>query len=135
MRVPVDVELGDRRDVARPHGAAHEHDLAEPGDDPRLLDEGEGDVGQRPQGGDGHGFVGAVNVGDQRIDRVLTRQRHRRHRQLGALQAVGAVHGHAGAADKLANAPRVGRRQFERHIARHRGDGTHVELGRSEGQE
>jgi hypothetical protein len=54
LGVGADVELRDRGPVARPVGAAHEHDLPHAVDDPRLGARRQGDVGQRPGRHEGH---------------------------------------------------------------------------------
>ena len=146
----IDIELGRRRDVADLEiGAAHHDDPAEALGNGRLLDEGHGNIGERPQGAQRDlAFRRRHHRVDDEIDAVLCGERRGRLGQcvsvepgasmdmLGCAQrthhrphATGEDR-HVRAAGKLDNAPRILLGQRQRHIAGDRNDAENVEVVR-----
>ena len=78
--IDMDVEFGRGRHIADLEtGAAHDDELADPGGDVGGLDQCHGDVGQRPEGGQGDAArLSRAQGFDDEIDTVLRLQGHRR---------------------------------------------------------
>ena len=85
MGIGVNVELGRRRNVAEPDRAPHGHDLAHVGEDRRVLDDGQRDIGEGPKGRQRDGF----RRGRERVHQEIHRMgRFRRSARLGQVGAV-----------------------------------------------
>ena len=149
MGIDVNVEFGGRRHVAGSGGATHEDDFANLRHDAGRADDGRGDVGERPGGGQGHSAVRRRQQGlDDEVDGVHVVQRHHRIAEAGAIEAglavdllgrhqgpferrrAAGVNADIGASGQLANASRVGLGEGQGHVAGDGRDTQHVELNR-----
>ena len=150
VRVDIDIELGRRRGVAGDHrGPAHQHDFADFGQDARRLDDGLGDVGQRPQ----RAKRDAVRPGgqaclDDKIHRMPLGRRHGWRRQVAAVQpglamhifrryqrpqhrsGTAGIHRNVGAPRQFHQPARIGGGQLQRYVAGDAGDAADIELVR-----
>ena len=150
VRVDVEIELGRGRDVALAPRTPHEHDLGQPRDDPRLLDDGERHVGEGPRGDQRHAALRPCHDDvDDRLHGVGPGQRQRRLGQHHAVEAGLAVHllgrdqraqdgpgaagmhRHVPAPGQLDDAPGVADDAVERHVAGDGRDGQDLELVRA----
>ena len=152
--VGVDVELGRRRDVAEAERAPHGDDLAHVGEDARVLDDGERDVGEGAE----RRQRDRLRRRRERVHEIVHRMgrlgRAARLRQVGAVDPRFSVdvlrahrlahHGpraagidrHLGAARQIPDPARVVLGPGQRHVAGDGGDAEQVEfLGAREGEQ
>ena len=104
LRVHVDVELRRRGDVGVAHRPAHEHDALQPLRQLRSLAQGQGHVGERPGGHQGHRLARGEDRADEEIHRVPGESGEAGGGQLRPVQARNAVDlgGHDGLAQQRA---------------------------------
>ena len=151
VRIGVDVELSRRRDVAEPDRAPHGHDLAHVGEDRRVLDDGQRDIGEGPKGHQRDGFRRRRERIHQKIHRMGRFRRSARLGQVGAVDPRRPVdvfgglrlahHGpraagvdrHLGPACQIPDPAGIVLGPGQRHVARDGGDAEQIEFfGRGE---